>query len=229
MRALGREDRARQAEHFAAWVRLQLDEPEVARLLYPVIKDLREASRLGPLLDRALDGALSLLDADRGNIQILNPVTGALRIAAARGFSPEFLDYFAVVDDDGTACGRAAAQRAQTVIADVSTDPGFAAHREIAAASGFRAVQSTPLTDQAGRLFGVISTHYPRPYRPPDRDLLLARRFGELVGAIMAGHLSTARHDPAGDSLGRAVASVYGSQPILADSRSMTQRNAAAH
>lgn len=228
MRALGREDRARKAEHFAAWVRLQLDEPEVARLLYPVIKDLREVSGLGPLLDRALDGALSLFGADRGTIQILDPVTGSLRIVAARGFSAEFLDYFAVVDDDSTACGRAAARCAQTVIADVSTDPGFAAHREIAAAAGFRGVQSTPLTDWTGRLLGVISTHYPRPYRPPGRDLLLARRFGELVGAIMADQLSTAQHDRAGDPLGRAVASVHGCQPALADAHSKTQRKAAA-
>lgn len=39
---------------------------------------------------------------------------------------------------------------AQTVVADVRSDPGFAPHREIAAA-GFRAVQSTPLTHYAGR------------------------------------------------------------------------------
>ena len=44
---------------------------------------------------------------------------------------------------------------AQLVISDVTTDPGFGPHREIAAASGFRAVQSTPLIDEAGRLVGV--------------------------------------------------------------------------
>jgi hypothetical protein len=70
------------------------------------------------------------------------PGPGSLRIVAASGFGTEFLGYFAVVDDDSSACGRTATERAQTVIADVNTDPAFAPHREIAAASGFRAVQS---------------------------------------------------------------------------------------
>jgi hypothetical protein len=171
MRGLGQEDRARRAEQFAAWVRLELDEPEMARLLHTAIKDLRGAAGLGSLLGGILDGALSLLGTDRGNVQILDPVSGSLRIVAASGFGTEFLGYFAVVDDDRSACGRTAAERAQTVIADVNTDPAFAPHREIAAASGFRAVQSTPLIDHTGRLLGVMSTHYSRPYRPPDREL----------------------------------------------------------
>jgi hypothetical protein len=28
----------------------------------------------------------------------------------------------------------------------------------------------------------VLSTHYPRPYRPPAGDLALMKRFGELIG-----------------------------------------------
>jgi GAF domain-containing protein len=118
-----------------------------------------------------------------------DPETGSLTIAAQYGFGAEFLDYFAVVDDAGTACGRAAANRAQIVIADVGADPCFEPHRDMAAASGFRAVQSTPLLDLAGRLVGVISTHYPRPYQPSGRDLMILKRYGELVGETMATRL----------------------------------------
>jgi len=58
----------------------------------------------------------------------------------------------------------------------------------IAVSSGFQSVQSTPLIDQTGPLVGMISTHYPLPYRPPDRDLWIIRQFGRLVGAaITAG------------------------------------------
>ena len=66
---------------------------------------------------------------------------------------------FDVVSDDSSACGRAARDLAQVVIADVREDPGFAAHREIAGNSGFQAVQSTPLVDQDSRLLGMLSTH----------------------------------------------------------------------
>lgn len=90
------------------------------------------------------------------------------------------------MDDDGSACGRTARQHAQTVIADVDTDPGFAPHREVAAASGFRAVLSTPLIDSGGRLRGVVSTHYPRPHHPTDCDLRIMRRYGERVGKAIA-------------------------------------------
>jgi len=63
-------------------------------------------------------------------------------IVAQSGFSSEFLEYFAVVDGGGAAFGRAAGTGAQAVIVDVRTDPGSAPHREVAAAAGFRAVQS---------------------------------------------------------------------------------------
>ena len=77
------------------------------------------------------------------------------------------------------------------VIVDVDLDVQFAPHRDIAAASGFRAVQSTPLVDGTGRLLGVVSTHYPRPYSPPERDLEIMKRYAELAGRVMADHLRT--------------------------------------
>jgi GAF domain-containing protein len=126
-----------------------------------------------------------------------------LRIAAQCGFGAEFLDYFAVVDDDWSACGRAARDRAQTVIADVNLDARFAPHRDIAASSAFRAVQSTPLIGRAGRLLGVVSTHYPRPYGPPACDLEIMKRYAELVGRVMTDRLGTAPRGPAQPSARR--------------------------
>lgn len=104
-----------------------------------------------------------LQGAEQGNVQLADPVSGALKIIVQHGFDAAFLDRFAVVDDDSSGCGRAASHGAQLVIPDVITDPGFEPHRDIAAASGFRAVQSTPLADGAGRVLGIVSTHYPRP------------------------------------------------------------------
>lgn len=134
------------------------------------------------LLNEGLEDALAMMHSGRGNIQLVDPADGSLRIAVQAGFSDEFLEYFATVDDDRSACGRTMQQLAQTVIPDVTTDSGFAPHRDMAAASAFRAVASTPLVDQHGQLVGVLSTHYPRPYRPADLDLRLIRRFGELIG-----------------------------------------------
>jgi GAF domain-containing protein len=157
-------------------------------------KQVADALRAGPsdastflcpdsriVLDEGLEDALSMLHADRGNIQIVDPADGALRIVAQVGFSDEFLEYFAVVDDDASACGRAARRMEQIIIADVNTDPGFAPHREIAEKSGFRAVESTPLVDMHGHLVGVLSGHHQHPHQVSDHDLDLMKRFGELM------------------------------------------------
>jgi GAF domain-containing protein len=124
---------------------------------------------------------MSLLGADFGNIQLRDPERGALRIAAHSGFDQEFLEHFATVADDASACGRAASQQAQVVIVDVDEDEAFEPHRHVAAASRFRAVQSTPLVDGAGRLIGVLSSHFRRPHRPSAVELLLIEWYVERI------------------------------------------------
>ncbi len=186
LRANGRDSEADRAQQFAARSRLILDDPQATRQMHALTRGLSEISHTNLLLERALGGAMSLIGGDFGNVQICDPANGSLRIAAESGFGSEFLDYFAVVEDDGSACGRAAHQRSQTVIVDVNQDAAFTPHREIAAASRFRAVQSTPVVDPTGRLRGVISTHYRRPHYPSGRDLQLILWYAEYVGAALA-------------------------------------------
>jgi hypothetical protein len=81
--------------------------------------------------------------------------------------------------------------------ADVAADRGFEPHREIAASSGFRAVQSTPLADREGRLIGVVSTHYARPYAPSARDMRIIKRYADLAGQVLAASSSAAVPDGA--------------------------------
>lgn len=178
LRSLGKSEQASRIEQFADWARLDLDDPQATRLLFDAVRAWRSASAFEDALSAALDFALVVLQADRGNVQVVDARTGALKIAVQRGFGPDFLEYFAAVTDEASACGRAAKQRAQVVVADVFTDPRFAPHREIASASGFRAVQSTPLVNRAGHVIGMISTHYSRPFSPPDRDLRIVSRYG---------------------------------------------------
>lgn len=162
--------------------------------LHEASRTLRDGSGPSSLADRILAGALSLTGASRGNVQLRDPATGGLRIVAQAGFESDFLEYFALVDDDRSACGRAARQRAQIVIAEVSTDPAFAEHRDAAAAADFRAVWSTPLVDRAARLLGVVSTHYRRPWSPPVRDLRLIERYAEVASHALAARATAGRN-----------------------------------
>jgi len=179
---------ARQARHFATTVRLRRNEPRAMRRLDEVTGGLGDVPTLGSLLTRVLDGALSLMGADFGTIQLLDPVTGSLRLVTQCGFDSGFLDHLAV-DDGHSASGRAAREGAQATIADVTADPGFAPHRGAAAASGFRTVQSTPLADQAGHLLGVVSTYFQRPHHPPGLDLRIMELYADVAGEAMAAHL----------------------------------------
>jgi PAS domain S-box-containing protein len=141
---------------------------------------------LQPLLQDALDAGIGFLGADFGNIQLYNPQTGALEIIAQRGFDRNFLDYFSRVDDTHAACGRAVQQGGRVVIEDVETDAGFAPHRAIAAASGFRAVQSTPLRNRAGELIGMFSTHYRLPHPFTEHELRLTGLYARLTAEMIA-------------------------------------------
>jgi GAF domain-containing protein len=142
---------------------------------------------------------------DFGNIQTVDPATGSLLLVTQAGFGPEFVGYFAVVEDVGFICGRAARQGAQTAVADVHADPGLTPHREIAAATGFRAVQSTPLVDYAGHLIGMVSTHFQRPHRPSDRDLRIMELYADFAGEALTAHLSRPSGDGPADPVGRAL------------------------
>jgi len=164
---------------------LALAEPNATERILALGHELEALSDAQLLLDRALEGATAFLGTDLGNIQLRDGQSGALAIATSSGFDSEFLQYFATVEDDGPACGRAAQNRSQVVIPDVQEDPGFAPHRDIARASGFRAVQSTPIVDPTGVLRGMISTHFRDRHCPSPSQLLLIDWLGARVGASL--------------------------------------------
>jgi CRP-like cAMP-binding protein len=148
-------------------------------------------SRLSALLDATIDAQR----ADFGNIQLYDDTTGTLAIVVHRGFSQEFLDHFATVDaHDTSACGQALKRSARTLIEDVTTDPSFEPHRAIAAAAGFRAVQSTPLLDRTGAPVGMLSTHFRRHPRPSDWDLSLTDRYAQQAADVIAFSLANQQH-----------------------------------
>jgi signal transduction histidine kinase len=146
---------------------------------------LRAIAELPAVLEEVLTATIEIQRADFGNVQLCNPDSRALEIVSQRGFNAEFLEYFAAADRSGTVCGRAMQSRSRVVVEDVQTDPLFAPHRHIASATGFRAVQSTPLFNPAGELLGMISTHFKQPHRPSERELrltdLFARQAAEMI------------------------------------------------
>nr|WP_277349898.1 GAF domain-containing protein [Nonomuraea sp. FMUSA5-5] len=127
------------------------------------------------MADAGLRVALALTGADMGNVQLLDRATGALTIVADRGFQQPFLDFFAVVDDDGSVCGRALSTGTPVAVRDVEQDAqlaGTPASRVLLEA-GVRAVCSTPLLDRYGVPLGMLSVHHRGPHEWTHADHLL--------------------------------------------------------
>ena len=161
-------------------------ELEATTRLHGLISRMLSADDLTSSLEDVLENAIATCGADFGNIQLLNPQRKALEIVVHRGFKADFLNHFRSVRvDEGSACARAMTCGARVVIEDVELDPGFEPHRKVAAAAGYRAVQSTPLKTHDGSIVGMLSTHFRRPHRVSERDQrlldLYARHAADLI------------------------------------------------
>ena len=167
-------------------------ELEAMSRLHALSSRLMSASDLQAALDDVLVNAIATCGADFGNIQLSHPQTGLLEIVAQRGFDREFLEHFSAVGEGtGSACARAMSQSAACAIEDVEQDEAFAPHRGVAAAAGFRAVQSTPLTTHDGSILGVLSTHFRRPHLLSERD----RRLLDLYARLAADFIDRLRYE----------------------------------
>jgi PAS domain S-box-containing protein len=141
----------------------------------------------GRIYERLLGAAISLMSADMGSMQVFHPERGELQLLAERGFHPESAVYWNWVGvDSGSTCGMALSAGRRIVVQDLETCKAVGAgdlkaYRQ----SGIRAVQSTPLVARSGRLLGMISTHWRKPHRPTERELLsfdvIARQAADLI------------------------------------------------
>jgi PAS domain S-box-containing protein len=134
-----------------------------------------------------VDAAIAISGADFGNIQLLDPKSSDLKVAAQRGFPKWWLDFWNSVCEGQGACGTALEREERVIVEDVEQSPIFVGTPalEIQLKAGVRAVQSTPLVSRTGKSLGMFSTHYKTPHRPDDRALrlldLLARQTADII------------------------------------------------
>ena len=144
-------------------------------------------SDLNTVLGEVLEAAIDITRADMGNIQLVDPSTGHLKIAVHRGFAPPFLSFLETVQGDTTACRIALRSGKRIVVEDVENSSIYDAEsRQAMLHAGARAVQATPLITRSGKRLGMLSTHFRQwPHWPDESDLqmldMLARQCADLI------------------------------------------------
>jgi len=136
--------------------------------------------------DRFLDEAIAVIGAEMGSVQVLDPVTGCLRIVASRGFDAPFLDFFAVVPyGDHCACSAAAKRADRVIVPDIERSPLFARQSgDVLREAGVRSVQSTPLVGRTGNIMGMVSAHWRYVSMPIDDTL---KRLDTVIDRTVSG------------------------------------------
>ena len=133
---------------------------------------------LQPGLEEVLSAVVDMMGAQMGHVQLLDETATVLRIVAQRGFTGDFLEFFAqVTTADDSPCGRALKAGERIIVEDIDLDPGYRGLREIARAAGYRAVISTPLIGPDGTPFGMLSTHFETVHQPGAQQLRLLDLF----------------------------------------------------
>lgn len=150
---------------------------------------------LQPVLDKAVETAIALAEADMGNIQLLDPQSGFLKIGAQRGFEQAWLNFWDEVGEGQGACGTAMQRGERVIVDDVAGDPIFLGTPalDVQLGAGVRAVVSTPLVAPDGRCVGMISVHFKKPGRPEEHVL----RQMDLLARLLADIVRYAQHESA--------------------------------
>lgn len=147
-----------------------------------------EGAEFSQCLNAILQAAIKIMGADKGSLQLMDPISGALRIAAHDGFDESFLNYYEQSQiDNAIAMGVASSLAKPLIVENLIQSKGFDQQpsQQMLSDAGIGTVESTPLINSKGQILGVISTHFSDPRRPTGRELrlmdLLARQTADYL------------------------------------------------
>jgi PAS domain S-box-containing protein len=136
---------------------------------------------------KVIDTVLDITGADMGNIRLVDPKTGHLKIVEQRGFDHPLRQVCDYSEGGNCLCDLALKQNQRIVIEDITknTPAENTAELEEHIAAGIRAIQSTPLKSRNGQLLGILSVYFRNPFTPDERLLtlleLLANQTADII------------------------------------------------
>ncbi|GGW65664.1 hypothetical protein GCM10010503_48550 [Streptomyces lucensis JCM 4490] len=163
---------------------------------------------LPAFLDALRDAVRGITHTDMVDVQLIDVSDNTLRLESHCGLSAQFVRFFAVIDDSGTACGQAARKSERVVVDDVATAPVFdEPSRAVMLADHSRSVQCTPIPGPAGRPQGMFSTHHSQPgHSYTGAELTALDTVAEEAGEWLEWHRTSTLQDALEDLHRRALA-----------------------
>ncbi|HEY7259980.1 MAG TPA: anti-sigma factor antagonist [Trebonia sp.] len=140
--------------------------------------------------EAAVFEAIRVSGADKGNAQLVDPATGALRIVAQRGFERPFLEFFETVHGEESACGTALVAATPVWVTDVARSPIFAGTPALVVmlGAGARAVASVPVcAPDGGDVLAMISVHCGKPTVWTERRREQLAAVAAVTGRVLSG------------------------------------------
>jgi PAS domain S-box-containing protein len=172
--------------------------------------DLRDMTRLNQLSDRlvrqggdfsenlnaVIDTAIAIMGAVKGNLRLLDPANGMLKLVAQRGFnSPSYLSLFTAMPLDASAYAAVIKTGQRLVVEDLRAselhlgNPAKERIKEVLLGAGVLAVIAVPLMASTGNMLGILATHFAEAHRPNRRELQLL----DLLSRQVADYLERKR------------------------------------
>lgn len=146
--------------------------------------------------EKIVENAIALMRSDYASLQMLFPERGSggeLLLLSFRGFNPQAAKFWEWVRADSkSTCGIALRDNERVVAPDIAGCDFMAGSDDqgIYLQTGIHACQTTPLIGRAGKVVGMISTHWRTPHNPLQKDLQLfdslARQAADLIESRVA-------------------------------------------
>lgn len=114
-----------------------------------------------------------------------------LHFAAGKRLPQAFRTFLRILEvgPQSCSCGTAAHLKAQVIAPNISSDPMWSDHREIAMQSGLHAAWSQPLISKSGELLGTFCNYYVEPRDTSASDIRLLEAAASLtVNAVEGDH-----------------------------------------
>lgn len=192
-------------DHLQAARRDAMATQEQLKKLYLHSSRLLEEKSVTPMVEQVLAAGMDLLAAEKGVIQLYDHQADVLRLIAQVGFPADFSKRFGLLPTSFSTCGAACQSKRRIVVEDIGLDLEFAKLAPLFAQYGVVAVQSTPLFQEDGGVFGVLSTYASTPYRPPMSQLTMLDLYARQAERILESKSNEERLRQTNDNLESTV------------------------